>query len=393
MPDITYLHETEPFSKDHVDPHALKVIHRLKQHGHPSYLVGGSVRDLLLKKSPKDYDIATSARPEEIKALFKNCLLIGRRFRLAHIRYGHKILEVSTFRSGTVTNEDFITHDNEFGTEEQDARRRDFTINGLLYDPEEHAVLDYVEGFKDIRHGTLRTIGDPQIRFRQDPVRMIRLLKFVARFDFSIDPGTEEALKNNVGEIVKSSSDRVLGEIFKMLETHKTAEFLQLLIKYGFLEILLPELQERIRTCSAEEEILRLLAEADRQEAHAPEKNVLFACILFPILREKIKSVCASEEKTPHLGDIFAVTADLIHELLVRPFPRFPRWMRETIAFVLNAQYRFTPIDPKKRTGKFKLLNHKKAPLAVRFLGIRAAEDERCAKEYGRLKKMKRKTC
>lgn len=137
-----FLSSEHAISDKTIDADALKVIHRLKRHGYSAYLVGGSVRDLLLHIPPKDFDIATSAKPDEIKALFKNCLLIGKRFRLAHIRFGNKVLEVSTFRSGKTQEDNFITNDNEFGTEEEDAMRRDFTINGLLYDPEEHAIID-----------------------------------------------------------------------------------------------------------------------------------------------------------------------------------------------------------------------------------------------------------
>ena len=160
-----FLDSKHPISEKSIDADALKVMHRLKRHGYSAYLVGGGVRDLLLNIAPKDFDIATSAKPDEIKALFRNCLLIGKRFRLAHIRFGSKVLEVSTFRSGQTKDSNLITHDNEFGTEEEDALRRDFTINGLFYDPQEHAIIDYVKGLKDIENRILRTIGNPTMRF------------------------------------------------------------------------------------------------------------------------------------------------------------------------------------------------------------------------------------
>ncbi|HEV8052617.1 MAG TPA: polynucleotide adenylyltransferase PcnB, partial [Parachlamydiaceae bacterium] len=173
-----------------IDPDAIQILKRLKEAGFLAYLVGGSVRDLLVKKQPKDYDISTSARPEQIKQVFqRNCLLIGRRFRLAHIRFGHRIFEVSTFRSGE-NDSDLIVHDNCWGSPEEDVMRRDFTMNGLFYDPCNHTVIDYVGGWQDIHNNLLKTIGDPVVRFKQDPVRMIRLLKFQSRFDFKIDPQT-----------------------------------------------------------------------------------------------------------------------------------------------------------------------------------------------------------
>lgn len=383
-----YLEENHLISEERIDTDALKVIHRLKKHGFTAYLVGGSVRDLLLNMTPKDFDISTNAKPEEIKSLFRNCLLIGRRFRLAHIRFGSKVFEVSTFRSGDTEQAQFITHDNDFGTEEQDALRRDFTINGLLYDPEEHAIIDYVDGLKDLDQKVLRTIGDPQKRFKQDPVRMIRLLKFKARFDFSIEDNTFKALKDNLYEIKKSSPDRVLGEIFKILETKMTSKFFQLLNEYGFTEILFPHL-DRFMHPELRNTTFQFLSVADQQDIYQPEKNILLACFLYPILEKKIKTHYLEKDQIPHLGDIFSLTKDLIRDTLVAPFPRFPRWMRETIAFILNAQFRLTPIDPKKRARKFRLMNHKKFSLALRFLGLRAHLDEKCAREYARLKRIK----
>lgn len=390
MHPVFYLDENNPISEEKIDADALKVIHRLKRHGYSAYLVGGGVRDLLLKIPPKDFDIATSAKPEEIKALFKNCLLIGRRFRLAHIRFGNKVFEVSTFRTGDVKDDNLITHDNEFGTEEQDAKRRDFTINGLFYDPEEHAIIDYVHGLRDLNNKVLRTIGDPTIRFRQDPVRMIRLLKFRARIGFEVDSKTETALRENLAEITKSSPDRILGEIFKMLETKMASPFFGLMHEYGFTHILFPELAKAL-DIDTHSQTLKFLELADNQEIHNPEKNILLACFLYPILEKKIQSHYLEKDKIPHFGEIFSLTKELITEMLVHPFPRFPRWMRETIAFILNAQFRFTPLDPKKKSRKFKIMGHKKYPLALRFLGLRSYVDDRCAKEYSKMRQLKNK--
>ena len=180
-----------------IDKDAINIIQRLLDAGFSAYLVGGSVRDLLLKRVPKDYDISTSARPEQVKELFRRqCILIGRRFRLAHIRYGHKIFEVSTFRAGE-NESDLIVQDNLWGTPEEDVMRRDFTINGLFYDPTSHTVIDYVGGWEDIHKKVLRSIGNPMVRFRQDPVRMIRLLRFTSRTGFAVDSETKEAMLRN----------------------------------------------------------------------------------------------------------------------------------------------------------------------------------------------------
>ena len=176
MQRIVYSTNDHQIDYNLIDPDALLVMQRLQEAGFTAYLVGGGVRDLLLKKIPKDFDISTSALPEEIKKLFpRNCILIGRRFRLADVRFGHKIIEVSTFRSGDNEGGSLIVHDNEWGTPEEDVLRRDFTINGLFYDPSNHTVIDYVGGWNDIQKKVLRTIGNAHYRFRQDPVRMIRL--------------------------------------------------------------------------------------------------------------------------------------------------------------------------------------------------------------------------
>ena len=183
-------------SRRDIDSDALKVLYRLRQADHAAYLVGGSVRDLLIGRRPKDFDIGTSAHPYQVKKLFRNCWIIGRRFRLAHVKFGQKIIEVATFRRQVTPTEErqdasleggpppsdgvsdaldhLIHRDNTFGTPEEDAFRRDFTINALFYDIATFSVIDYVGGLEDLRDGIVRSIGDPEVRFREDPVRMMR---------------------------------------------------------------------------------------------------------------------------------------------------------------------------------------------------------------------------
>src|SRR5215813_11396872 len=184
-------------ARELIDADAEKILRRLRRNGHQAYLVGGCVRDLLLGRTPKDFDIATSATPQEIKDLFRNSRIIGRRFRLAHIFFGSKIIETSTFRANPREGlepeegeEILIRRDNVFGTAEEDARRRDFTINGLFYDIEAERVTDYVGGLADLEAHLVRTIGDPDIRFREDPVRILRAIKFAARLSFQMEPAT-----------------------------------------------------------------------------------------------------------------------------------------------------------------------------------------------------------
>jgi poly(A) polymerase len=229
-----------PIAKELIDPDADKILRRLRRNGHIAFLVGGCVRDLLLGRTPKDFDIATSATPNEIKDLFRNSRIIGRRFRLAHIFFGQKIIETSTFRSNPregmaleEVEELLIRRDNVFGTAEEDARRRDFTINGLFYDIEAEEVTDYVGGLADLEARLVRTIGDPDIRFREDPVRILRAIKFAARLDFQMEPATYAALLAHRGEIPKCAPPRVLEEIYRLLRGGAARRSMELLLETG----------------------------------------------------------------------------------------------------------------------------------------------------------------
>lgn len=220
-----------------VDADALKVVRRLLSAGHEAYLVGGCVRDLYLSRQPKDFDVATSATPEAIRKLFRNSRIIGRRFKLAHVFFGPKIIETSTFRTAPEKTDDdpLITHDNEWGSVEDDARRRDFTINGLFYDVETQKIVDFVDGMEDLDARVIRTIGDPVIRFQEDPVRMIRAVKFAARLDFEFDPATWSALLEVVPDITKCSKARLLEEIYKLLRGGSSRRSFELMLESGLL--------------------------------------------------------------------------------------------------------------------------------------------------------------
>ena len=206
-------------SRKNIDPDALKVLYRLRNNGFVAYLVGGGVRDLLLERQPKDFDISTSAHPAQVKKLFRNCFVVGRRFRLCHVRFGRKVIEVSTFRSQAEPEEGdtLIRRDNTFGTPEQDAFRRDFTVNALFYDIATFSVIDWVGGLADLRQRVISAIGDPGVRLREDPVRMLRAVALAARLGFTIDRDCEEAIRALRGEIVRSSPARILEEIYKIL--------------------------------------------------------------------------------------------------------------------------------------------------------------------------------
>jgi poly(A) polymerase len=226
-----------------IDPEALKVLYRLKNNGFVAYLVGGGVRDLLLGRSPKDFDISTSAHPAQVKRLFRNCFVVGRRFRLCHIRFGRKVIEVSTFRRQAEPEEGdtLIRRDNTFGSPEEDAFRRDFTVNALFYDIATFSVIDWVAGLGDLEARVIRSIGDPGTRFQEDPVRMLRAVALAARLGFTIDQDSEEAIRSLRAEIVRSSPARVLEEVYKILRQGRARETFVELHRHGLLAYLMPE--------------------------------------------------------------------------------------------------------------------------------------------------------
>ena len=256
-------------SRQRIDPDALKVLYRLRKFNHTAYLVGGGVRDLLLERRPKDFDIGTSAHPHEVKRIFRNCWIIGRRFRLAHVKFGNKTIEVATFRrqvpveaqpasgaahgagrepdaaspdrDGNRRARRPIRRDNTFGTPEEDAFRRDFTINGLFYDIETFAVIDYVGGTADLRRRLIRCIGDPDERFVEDPVRMLRAISFAARLDFRLDAAVREGIARHRAEIGNASPARLVEEMYKLLRSGAAARIFKRLSRTGLLRHIAPE--------------------------------------------------------------------------------------------------------------------------------------------------------
>ncbi len=240
-------------SRKNIDTDALKVLYRLHRHGFQAYLVGGGVRDLLLGKEPKDFDIGTDAHPRQMKKLFRNCWIIGRRFRIAHVRFGpDKIIEVATFRKAARFCEEsaengMILEDNTFGTPAEDALRRDLTINGLFYNIADFSVIDYVGGMKDLERGIVRTIGNPDERFVEDPVRMIRAVRHAARTGFKIHRDTYAAIGRQAPEILKCSRARVAEEFLREFRGGYSASSLKVMLDRGLLGHMAPELAELFR--------------------------------------------------------------------------------------------------------------------------------------------------
>src|SRR6266568_1361230 len=238
--------DAHTISRRRIPENVLKVLYRLHRSGYRAYLCGGSVRDLLVNREPKDFDIATDAHPGEIRRLFRNSRIIGRRFRLVHVIFQDMIVEVSTFRreperASEENAELLITNDNTFGSPLQDARRRDFTINALFYNIADFSVIDYVAGLEDMERKHVRVIGNPDIRFREDPVRMMRAIEFASRLGFEIEEQTYAAILRHKSEILKASPPRVSEEILELLRRGWSRGAIKLMVGSGLLEPLLPE--------------------------------------------------------------------------------------------------------------------------------------------------------
>jgi poly(A) polymerase len=297
-------------SDDRIDPDAAKVVRRLERSGHQAYLVGGCVRDLLLGGKPKDFDIATSARPEDVRALFRNCRIIGRRFRLAHILFGAgKVIEVATFRrnpameapeeeASEVFDDLLIRSDNVFGEAHEDALRRDFTMNALFYDLDRRQVLDWCGGIEDVRQRTIHTIGDPMVRFREDPIRILRAIKFAARLDLGIAPDVYDAMVWVREDLAKSARPRVFEEILRLLRGGAAHRSAWLMWETGAMSVLLPDLaaflDDEEATGGGATRFFRKMDAVDRmvRARGRPLDDVVLWTVL---LKEPLDEACAGE--------------------------------------------------------------------------------------------------
>lgn len=277
-----------------INADAAKVVRRLTEAGHEAYVVGGCVRDLLVGLRPKDFDVATSAKPEEVRAIFKNSRIIGRRFRLVHILYGAHVIETATFRrspppgSAGDAEDLLIRSDNVFGDAHEDAVRRDFTINALFYDPEEGEVLDWTSGMNDIAARVVQTIGEPRVRFLEDPVRILRAIKFAARLDFGIAPDVYDAIVQCRGALAQAARPRLSEEVMRLMRGGASERSFWLAFETGVLDVLLPELSTYVSDRASDPTVFRLLAEVDRRTAEQgePLDDILLwsALLLEPLL-------------------------------------------------------------------------------------------------------------
>jgi poly(A) polymerase len=369
-------------SRANISEYALKVLYRLKDAGYEAYMVGGGVRDLLLGREPKDFDVATSARPDDVRRLFRNCRLIGRRFRLAHVHFGREIIEVATFRalldgeesSETVLEDGRIIRDNVYGTIEQDAWRRDFTVNALYYDIRDFSVVDYTGGMADLKAGVLRPIGDPPTRYREDPVRMLRAVRFAAKLGFKIHPEAEAPIAELGHLLADTPAARLFDEVVKMFHGGYAHATFELLRRYGLLTYLFP-LTEAALT---QEEggfpitfVARALENTDNRinDAKPVTPAFLYAVLLWEPLRHRLQALKAqgmSEHEALQRASHEVVAEQLRHTSLPK---RFSVPMREI--WLMQPRFR-------QRQGKrpARLLAHPRFRAAYDFLCLRAAAGE-----------------
>lgn len=381
--------DEHPISRANISQNALKVLYRLKEAGYQAFLVGGAVRDLLLGILPKDFDIATNAHPDQVKQLFRNCRLIGRRFHLAHVRFGYEIIEVATFRAAhTAIDEDNsvdeaghrvldergrILRDNLYGHIEEDVWRRDFTANALYYNIGDFSVWDYVGGVADARARVLRLIGDPETRYREDPVRMLRAVRFASKLDFTIHPDTLAPIPKLAWMLDGVPPARLFDEVNKLFLSGFASSSFAKLQELGLTEHLFPDLAAALQDGETPASRLLHLGLAGTDERVRADKSVtptfLFAVLLWPAIRKAYERVGHVEgAESVDLMNACEIVAMRQQSRVAIP-KRFTLPMRE----IIGLQPRF-----ERREGKraLRLLSHPRFRAAYDFLLLRAASGE-----------------
>jgi poly(A) polymerase len=376
-------------SRSRISPNALKVLYRLIEGGFDAYLVGGGVRDLLLGREPKDFDVATNARPEQIRELFRNARLIGRRFRLAHIRFGNEIVEVATFRSASAPVEEpedegegepvraesaraqspngMLLTDNVYGTIEEDALRRDFTVNALYYTPRDFCIYDFVGGMEDLAAGVIRIIGEPEARYREDPVRMLRVLRFAAKLGLAVEERTSAPVASLAHLIEYVPAARLFDELNKLFLAGFGERAWTLLRDSPLVDHLLPE---TAAVLDAAGDQFLTLAMRDTDQRLAADRSVssgfMYAALLWPAVRERLLESNGepSQQEFDRAAD-GVLASQQTHTLIPRRF----------VAFIKEVWELQPKLERRPRKLIPRLLEHPRFRAAFDFLALRAAQD------------------
>lgn len=372
-----YTRSEHNVSRAHISKNALRVLYKLQDAGYEAYLVGGCVRDLLLGREPKDFDVATSAEPDQVKAVFRNCRLIGRRFRLAHVYFGRELIEVATFRSSGESNEGErvlkdgqLLRDNLYGTLEEDVIRRDFTVNALYYTVKGFSVVDYVNGMEDHKAGLLRMIGDPDKRYREDPVRMLRAVRFAVKLGFDIEEESAKLIPELAPLLADIPSARLYDELLKLFLSGYSLQAFEQLRHYHLFEQLFPETDKSL---AVEEEgfphifLARALENTDKRigEGKPVTPYFLMAALLWEPLRQRVR-----EKIDSGLPD-YPAYQEAASELLSAQVKRLAIPKRVTIpmreVWVLQTRFKF-----QQGARPHRLLSHPRFRAAYDFLLLRA---------------------
>nr|WP_226960837.1 polynucleotide adenylyltransferase PcnB [Thalassotalea sp. LPB0316] len=393
--------DQHPVSRQLISNNALKVLYRLNKGGFDAYLVGGGVRDILLGLAPKDFDIVTNATPEQIKGLFRNCRLIGRRFRLAHIVFGREVIEVATFRghhddnSGNnqkiskQSDQGMLLRDNIYGTIDEDAERRDFTINALYYSTKDFNVYDFAGGVHDIEQGVIRLIGDPETRYREDPVRMLRAIRFATKLDMTISEETHAPIKPLASLLSNIPAARMFEEFLKLFVSGKAVANYHMLREYDLFEHFFPSVERALCandnfSLDESEQIAQFILQAleNTDIRIANEQRVtpafLFAAILWFPLQKRIASIKAASDILPQ--DAFF---QAYHELMSeqQQSVAIPKRFQLVIKDIWILQERFEKREPKRA---YKTLEHPKFRAGYDFLLLRAEFADDSVKELAK---------
>ncbi len=362
---------------DRISSESLRVIEQLQDAGFQAYLVGGCVRDLLLDKTPKDFDVATDALPEDIKSLFPNCRLIGRRFRLAHVFFGRHIIEVATFRaqaeeeteSQHTSEEGLIVRDNIYGTLEEDVWRRDFTINALYYDPNHSRLIDYAQGLADLKAKILRIMGQPENRYREDPVRMLRAIRFAAKLDFSIEDDSQHHIKQLQHLLGYVSPARLYDEVLKMFHYGQAFATFELLKEYKLLEWLFPQTIDCFKEADFNTEILLGHMLKNTDERVLIDKPVTPAFLFIVFLWHPMHLLLQSKKlSNQRFVDAFdeATQQVLQHQRQHTVIPK------RFLHMILDVWWMQSQLENRERFHPRRLMSHPKFRAAYDFLVLRA---------------------
>ncbi len=372
----TYGRERHNIDRRNVSRHAIKVCEVLQSKGYQAYIVGGAVRDLIVGIEPKDFDVATNATPEQIRPLFRRARIIGRRFQLVHVVFGQEIIETSTFRAPASVEQETDEHgrilrDNVFGTQEQDAERRDFTMNALFYDPTSEVVIDYHGGVPDLQKRIVRMIGDPAVRYREDPVRMLRAMRFCAKLNATIDPATREPIREMAPLIDNVPASRLFDEMLKLLTCGHALDCLRQLRAEGLHHGLLPMLDVVLEQPDGERFVSLALERTDARvrSGKTISPSFLFAALLWQQVEHRWRALVAKGEHT--VGALIQAADSVLEEQTVRMAiqRRFTSDMRE----IWFMQPRF-----ERRQGKsiYRMLEQPRFRAACDFLQLRAASGQ-----------------